>query len=83
MTLPNPSVPLVNPEGLPTLALLGAVRGLPAGDPVVDERGMPTPLFRRTLQGIATTPLPNQGVQLTNRDGTPTRAMTALLMGLP
>lgn len=81
--IPNPTVALVTARGLPTPALLGVVRGLSAGDAVVDDAGRATPLFRRTLQGIATKPLPNDGVQLTNMDGTPTRAMTALLMGLP
>jgi hypothetical protein len=80
--IPNPSVRLVDASGLPTPALLGTIRGLSAGDAVVDDSGRATPLFRRTLQGVATKPLPNDGVQLTNIDGTPTRAMTALLMGL-
>lgn len=80
---PNPTVALVTAGGLPTRALLGAVRGLSAGDAVVDQAGRATPLFRRALQDIATKPLPNDGVQLTNLDGTPTRALTALLMGLP
>lgn len=83
MTLPNASVPLVDAEGSATRALLGIIPGLSAGDALVDDEGRATPLFRRTLQAIATKPLPNDGVQLTNLDGTPTRAFTAMLMGLP
>jgi hypothetical protein len=75
-------VALVTAAGLPTTPLLGAVPGLSAVDVVVDDAGRATPLFRQTLQGVATKPLPNDGVQLTNIDGTPTRAFTALLMGL-
>lgn len=82
MMLPNVSVPLVDAEGTPTPALLGAIPGLPAGDPVVDANGRATVLFRRTLQGIATRPLPNVAAQLTNEDGTPTRVFTALLVAL-
>ena len=83
MMLPNVSVALVDAGGNPTPALLGAIPGLTAEDPVVDGNGRMTVLFRRTLQGIATRPLPNVDAQLTNDDGTPTRAFTALLMGLP
>ena len=82
MTLPNVSVPLVDENGIPTRALVGALPGLSATDAVVDENGMATPLFRRALQGMTRRPLPNPSVQLTNDDGTPTRAMTALLMGV-
>lgn len=82
MMLPNVSVPLVDAEGIPTRALVGALPGISSTDAVVDANGRATVLFRRALQGRATKPLPNAEVQLTNDDGTPTRAMTALLMGL-
>ncbi len=76
-------VPLVDAERSATPALLGIMPGLDAGDELVDESGMATPLFRRKLQGLTTKPLPNTGAQLTNEDGTPTRLFTALLMAMP
>lgn len=82
MMLPNVSVALVDAAGIPTPALLGALPGLSASDPVVDGDGRATPTFRRVLQARGARTIPNGATQLVNEDGTPTRMFTALLMVL-
>lgn len=79
--MPNPSVPLVDDDGKPTSALLGVLPDLRADAAVVDESGTPTRYFSAYLAGRANL-VPNAAVQLTEKDGTPTRPMTYLLMGL-
>lgn len=81
--MPNPSVPLVGQDGRPTSPLLEMIPQLSAVDVVVDRQGLPTPLFLTRLRGVATTPLPNSRAQIVNRDGTPTRVLTSMLMELP
>lgn len=80
--LPSPNAPLVGTDGRPTSALLEILPNLSAQDVVIGQGGVPTPLFRTRLQAVARTPLPSASAALVNRDGTPTRTMTALLMGL-
>lgn len=81
--MPNPSVALVGGDGRPSSSLLEMIPQLSAIDVVADRQGLPTPLFLTRLQTIATKPLPNARAQIVNRDGTPTRVFTAMLMGLP
>lgn len=81
--LPNPTVQLVGADGRPSSSLLELMPGLSLLDVVADRRGLPTPLFLSKLRGISNGPVGNARAQLFNRDGTPTRLMTALLMGLP
>ena len=80
--LPNPSVSLVDADGRPTSSLLEIVPKLSAIDVVVDAQGLATPLFRARLERVARTPLPSMAAQLTDRDGRPTRVLTALLGAL-
>lgn len=81
--LPNPSVQLVGEDGRPTSTLLEMVPALSTIDVVADRQGLPTSLFLTRMGAIATQPLPNSRAQIVNRDGTPTRVFTMLLMGLP
>ncbi len=81
-TLPNPSVPLVGQDGRPSSSLLEMIPALSAVDVVADRQGLPTPLFLARLRGVDV-PLPSARAQIVNRDGTPTRVLTALLTGLP
>ena len=81
--MPNPSVQLVGDDGRPSSSLLEMIPQLSAIDVVADKQGLPTPLFLTKLQAVATKPLPNSRAQIVNRDGTPTRVFTAMLMGLP
>lgn len=80
--IPNPTVPLVGQDGRPSSSLLEMIPALSAIDVVVDRQGLPTPLLLTRLRAIATKPLPNARAQIVNRDGTPTRVLTALLMEL-
>lgn len=81
--LPNPTIALVDRDGRATSQLQGLMPEISALDVVVDGQGRPTTLFLARLQATAATPLPNASVPLMNRDGTPTRVMTAILMGMP
>lgn len=81
--LPNPTVPVVGPDGRPTVPFQGLIPGVSAQDVLVDDQGLATALFRAKLTAAAVKPLPNASVAMTNPDGTPTRALTTILMGLP
>lgn len=76
----NISAPLVDADGNATQALQGVLRDVPNA-PIVDANGLPTVVFRQYL-APKVKQLPNASVPLTNPDGTPTRAMTRLLMSL-
>ncbi len=80
--LPNPTVPLVTAEGRPTHSLVDIMPSLSAADVVVDRQGAPTRLFTARLEAVTRGAAPNVSARLTNPDGTPTRVLTALLMGL-
>lgn len=85
VALPNATVPLFQTTGAPTSPLreiLTPLGDLPRG-PLVDANGRALPTFRNFLSGIVTKPLPSVSVQLADKQGRGTRAMTMLMASLP
>lgn len=84
--LPNAMVPLFEFTGEPTGSLREILTGRGAEPPRVawvNTDGTATPAFRTFLAEIGAAPLPGPMVAFADKFRRPTRAFTALLMGLP